>query len=66
MSEVAAIAVPASIQTLFFMKMGSKGAAIATIIAKWISCIISIFMFIFTCHKQDTGHLLIYILNLKK
>ena len=32
--------------------MGSKGAAIATVIAQWISCIISIFMFIFTCHKQ--------------
>ena len=52
MSEVSAIAVPASLQTLFFLKMGSKGAAIATVIAQWISCIISIFMFIFTCQKQ--------------
>ena len=32
MSEVSAIAVPASLQTLFFLKMGSKGAAIATVI----------------------------------
>ena len=52
MSEVSAIAVPASLQTLFFLKMGSKSAAIAIVIAQWISCIISIFMFIFTCHKQ--------------
>lgn len=36
----------------FFPEMGSKGAAIATVTAQWISCIISIFMFIFTCQKQ--------------